>query len=150
MTSSPFAVLERDLPRRIIFGLLLVLAVAGIVAVSQNGGGGDATEDRSSAIEALIPSPGSDVLRQSEVGIDLVEGYRAMLTVNGVQIPDDQIVGVPSGDRQPALARYVFSPGAGKVVESWDAGRNCVTAVFWSAAEGPERGTTHTWCFSAA
>lgn len=147
---SPFAILERDAPRRAIFGLLLVAVVAGMWFVTQQGGsdGGGPTRDR--AIEAIFPADGSTVLRQAEVGIDLVEGYRASLSANGVAIPEDEITGIPEGDHQPALARYAFSPAEGKVIETWQTGRNCVTATYWPAASGRGLSTTYTWCFTAA
>jgi hypothetical protein len=151
VAGSPFAILERDVPRRIIFGLLLVGAAALLWWATQDDRpSGSTGPTRDPAIEAVFPSDGSDVLRQAEAGIDLVEGYRASLTANGTAIPENEITGVPSGDRQPALARYAFTPGDGKVIDTWITGQNCVTATYWPADSGPGLSTSYTWCFTAA
>lgn len=151
VASSPFAVLERDTPRRILFGVLLLAVAAGLWLASQDSRPSDQEgPTRDSAIEAVFPTDGSDVLRQSEVGVDLVEGYRASLTANGVAIPGDQITGVDANDSQPSLARYAFSPGDGKVIETWRTGQNCVTATYWPADSGRGLSTSYSWCFEAA
>lgn len=150
VASSPFALLERTVPRRIVFGVLFLAAVGAMVAVAVDGGSSTrAASDRDPAIEALIPTPDADVLRQSQVGIDLVEGYRADLTVNGTPIPPDQIVGSGDAASQPSLGLYLFAPGEGQAVESLRPGLNCVSAEFWRATE-PNRRSVHSWCFSAA
>ena len=137
--------LERPLTRRLIYAVLLVLAATGLVIAVNNGRTSPtATADRSEAIDALVPSEGADVLRQSTVGIDLATGYQAQLAVNGVTIPPDQITG------DQGLNQYFFSPGPGQVLESLHGGQNCVIATYWPAAEGPEQGQTVRWCFSAA
>jgi hypothetical protein len=150
VASSPFAILERDTPRRIIFGLLLVGAAVLLFWVTQDTrptGKDGPTRDPS--IEAVFPTDGSDVLRQSEAGIDLVEGYRASLSANGTAIPGDQITGIDS-DGNPSLARYSFAPSAGKVIETWRTGQNCMTATYWPADAGPGQSTTYSWCWTAA
>jgi hypothetical protein len=151
VASSPFALLERDTPRRILFGVLLIAAVAGMWIASQDSRSSDQGGPTSdAAIEAIFPTDGSDVLRQSEVGIDLVEGYRASLTANGIAIPANQITGVDANDSQPSLARYAFSPGDGKAIETWRTGQNCVTATYWPADSGRGLSTDYSWCFNAA
>lgn len=148
--ASPFAVLDRTVPRRIIFGLLLLAAFGAMAYVAIDPGPTTRTaSDRDPAIEALIPTANADVLRQSEVGIDLAEGYRASLTINDVPIPPDQIIGSADASSPPSLARYVFAPGDGKAVETLRAGLNCVTAEFWLATD-PNDTSVYNWCFSAA
>lgn len=148
MASSPFAVLERTVPRRIIFGLLLLGATAAMVAVAVDSNRSTrVAPDRDPAIEGLIPGSGADVLRQSEVGVDMADGYVATLTVNGTPIPDDQITGGGAGI--PSLGRFAFTPGPDKVLESLRAGRNCVTVEFWKAQD-PNQTSVYTWCFEAA
>lgn len=137
--------LERDLTRRLIFGALIAVAVAGMaIAIGNGRTSPTAQADRSDAVDAFIPNEGADVLRQSTVGIDLADGYQARLMINGTNIPDDQL----SGDR--GLGQYLFTPAPGLVLESLSGGQNCVIATYWRAAEGPERGQTVRWCFSAA
>lgn len=150
VAASPFAILERDTPRRIIFGLLLVGAVGLLYWATQDTRStGKDGPTRDPSIEAIFPSDGADVLRQAEAGIDLVEGYRASLVANGTAIPADQITGVDS-DGQPSLGRYSFAPGDGKVIETWRTGQNCMTATYWPADAGQGQSTTYTWCWTAA
>lgn len=140
-----FQLLERDLTRRLIFGLLIVVAVAGLVVAVNNGRPTpNDPSGRDAAIEALIPHEGADVLRQSTVGIDLADGYRASLIVNNQTIPDDQL----GGDQ--ALSQYTFTPGEGQVLESLSGGQNCVIATYWRIAEGRDRSQSIRWCFRAA
>jgi len=150
VAGTPFAILERDTPRRILFGLLL-LGAAGLMwwATQDTRPSGKSGPTRDPAIEAIFPTDGSDILRQAEAGIDLAEGYRASLSANGVAIPADQITGVDQ-DGQPSLARYSFSPADGKVIETWRTGQNCMTATYWPADSGPGLSTTYTWCWTAA
>lgn len=137
--------LERDLPRRLVFTALIAIAVAGLVIAVNNGRPSpDALPARDAAIEALIPTEGADVLRQATVGIDLVDGYRAGLIVNNQTVPDDQLGG------DTALSMFTFTPGEGQVVESLTGGQNCVIATYWKIIDGPERAQSIRWCFRAA
>jgi hypothetical protein len=136
--------LERDLTRRLIFGALIAVAVAGLVIAVNNGRTSPtAAADRSEAIDAFVPTEGANVLRQSTVGIDLTDGYLAELVVNGRFIPEDQL----TGDR--GLGQFYFSPGPDRVLESLAGGQNCVIATYWKAALGRDTAQTVRWCFSA-
>jgi hypothetical protein len=88
------------------------------------------------------PSPGANVLRQSEIGIDLRPGWQATLLVDGVEIPTSQqrIVAPES--------QVFFTPGEGQVIERLEPGRRCATAVYWEVRLGPGvDDREHTWCF---
>ncbi|MGY6500874.1 MAG: hypothetical protein ACXIVQ_08305 [Acidimicrobiales bacterium] len=137
--------MERALTRRLIYAALLA-AATGMMAVAVANGrtSPTATADSSEAIVALVPTEGSDVLRQSTVGIQVATGYRAGLIVNGVTIPDDQL----SGD--PGLGQYFFTPGPGQVLETLQGSQNCVVATYFLAAAGPADSQSVRWCFSAA
>jgi len=85
--------------RRVVLSLLLVAGFGMFWLAGHNGLSGKvpplATD---SAVEELIPGDGSpNVLRQSEIGIDLTDGWVASLAVNGRDIPDDQL--------QPGMTR---------------------------------------------
>ena len=93
-------------------------------------------------IERLIPTPGSKILQQDGIGIDLAPGYEATIALDGVVIPKDQMVIVP------ALNQYQFKPGAGKVFETIPPGENCVVATYWLTRNGPDVATSRSWCFT--
>jgi hypothetical protein len=98
--------------------------------------------DNDAVVETLIPRRNAEVPQQTTVGIDLVTGWDAALVVNGVEIPEDQLV------RTPEIGLVEFTPGEGRAVDQLDGGQNCVTATIWSLADG--RGVadrTIPWCF---
>ena len=92
-------------------------------------------------VEQLFPAQGDEVLRQQQVGIDLGPRYDGSLVVNGVSIPDDQLL------RRPELNQVFFQPGEGTAVTELTPGRNCVIALVWPIAEGPASGQPIEWCF---
>ena len=132
-------------PKAIKYGvipaLLCVVAVAIVFLATSDEGGGGSPEAQ--VIESLIPGDGEATLQQGEVGIDLLTGWDASLTVDGVALPDDQL------DKLLDLGLITFTPGEGKAVEFWRAGQSCVTATYWQRATGPEQSFTRSWCFTA-
>ncbi len=120
--------------RRTVIGVALVAAF-GILAWGAGftvTGGGDENLDR--AIVSLSPNDGAQVLRQSSVGAELRPGYDGRLTINGIEIPEDQMDGAidPNSVSAAELAKYgirpnsknrvFFTPGPGKVIEEYDTG----------------------------
>ena len=112
------------------------------------------------AIEALIPPEGSEQLRQTRVGIDLVSGYDAELTINGVFIPIDQInvlrdLENPDLSAEVAatssntLSRFEYQPLQGRVIPELKADENCVVAEFWPLNDPLSRQSV-SWCFTVA
>jgi len=131
---------------RLLVGGLIVAAVVALaigIAVTDLTDPDDSTQ--SEIVERFIPKPNDEVLRQSELGIDLAPGYDGTIAVNGVDIP------VEDQRRVPEQNQVFFTPAEGKAVEQLAAGPNCVVATVWRAAEGP--GTTNdrtfSWCFEA-
>jgi hypothetical protein len=86
------------------------------------------------AVEQLVPaadSPG--VLRQGEIAVDLAPGWTGVLQVNGVEIPEDQLV------RNEPLNRISFQPGEGQEIEQLAPGRTVATAIIWRPLAGESR-----------
>ncbi|MCB1002563.1 MAG: hypothetical protein KDB35_00095 [Acidimicrobiales bacterium] len=92
-------------------------------------------------IEALIPEPSAKVPQQSEVGVDLQGGWGATLIVDGIVIPEDQLI-ISEGQ-----ARITFRPGPGQAVETFQAGQNCASVVYFPLTS-PDQQFTRNWCFS--
>ena len=112
------------------------------------------------AIEALLPAPGSEVLRQSQVGIDLASGFDAELVINGVPIPRDQVNILRNAENpdesaeQPGvfaetINRFLYQPLEGRAVPELKGDENCVVATFWPLADPSDVRTT-SWCFTVA
>ncbi len=119
--------------------VLVLVALAGIVVAGRhtvrNGGADDVTiSGGDDAVEALIPGRNAEALSQSEVGIDLADGWTGDLALNGVPIDDVQ--------RVDALNQLLYRPPDGL-----ESGRNCVTATIWRSSESPESGRDVEWCF---
>ena len=125
--------------------LALLALYAGVRATDTGGDDPVTISGRPDVVERLIPGEGDEVIRQAELGIDLAPGYEASLTVNGVEIPTEQLRLVPEQNQ------VFFTPAEGKVVEQLHAGPNCATAVVWRSAAGPGTADdkSFTWCFEA-
>ena len=127
-----------DTLRRVVLTLLVLLALAGLVVAGQrtvrNGGADDVTiSGGDNAVEALIPGREAETLSQSEVGIDLADGWTGDLLLNGEAV---------DAQRVDALNQLLYRPP-----EGLDSGRNCVTAVIWSSSESRDSSRDVDWCF---
>ena len=132
------------MPRIVKFGVIpffLLVAAIGIASLVLDDGGSGGTPE-SLVIEVLIPSDGDKVLQQGEVGVDLLTGWDAHLTINGVRIPEEELI------RLDEFGLITFKPGEGRAVEALQAGQNCASATYWQKATGPDHSFTRTWCFS--
>lgn len=132
-------------PRIVKFGvipLLLLVAAGGVASLVLAGEGGGGSPE-AQVIEGLYPQPQSQALQQAEVKIDLLTGWDATLTIDGVEIPDAQL------DRVQDLGEVRFLPGPGKVFETLPEQPNvCATARYWQRATGPDQTFSRTWCFT--
>lgn len=138
--------------RRSIIAVAVLAAGAGLWWVYDNAVvGSDATSDnRPDAVERLIPEPGSEVLTQAVVGIDVAVGYDADLEINGTRITE--LAATPEDDglrKNLEIGLVEYLPGPGKQIERLEPTRNCVVARVWSRQEGPERAEPISWCFDA-
>lgn len=125
------------------FGLFLLV----LAALNGAEDGTDITVTGNPAIDALIPERESEVLRRTEVGIDLAEGYQAALTIEtsdgrNIPIPSDQL----DGNFQDNLGRFIFRPGDGQVLDVFPPQSNCVTATIWPVIDRQDAQTVR-WCF---
>ena len=131
--------------------------ILGFALSSQ--GSSDIRVEGNPIIESLLPEPDSEVLRQSFVGIDLISGYEAALTINGVPIPPDEInvlrdlgntreSAETSGSFGSTLNRFLYQPLEGRSVPELLGDRNCVSAVYWPLSD-PEKRQRIDWCFTA-
>ena len=127
--------------RRVTIAVLLLVGVGAIVLAfsrTETSGGADdvSISGGDHAVEVLIPGRNAQALSQSDVGIDLADGWTGTLILNGEELRDDQI------DRVDALNQLLYRPPDGL-----ESGRNCVTAGVWRVEESREQGRDVTWCF---
>jgi len=146
-----------DWLRRTVIGVLLVGAFGfawWMVASSNNGQTNDL--DRN-VIISLTPNEGAQALRQTEVGANLAAGYDGRLTINGIAIPEDQMVGArdpslvsPKDFEQNGLRannhnQVFFKPGAGKVIEKFEPGTVDITLRYFKDGQPNEGVGTVRW-----
>jgi hypothetical protein len=147
--------------RRLVIVVLVAVAVA-CIAVAARSGGGSEGEGADAAIVAYDPRPGGQVTRQAPVGVELEPGYDGRLVIDGVAIPEEQMLGaiepgseafeqLPEDQRnlgpRPNNKNLVkYQPGPGKAVSEYDTGAVQITVRFWKVADGPQaaRSVTYT------
>jgi hypothetical protein len=132
--------------RRVVTIVLVLVGLVGVVfafsLVDTGENDNEVVVNDTGPIEQLIPARDDEILRQEPVGVDLNPGWTGILQVNGVEIPEDQL------DIEPALGQVLFLPAAGKAVERFEAGENCVTAVVWRVEETRADARNVDWCFN--
>ena len=133
--------------------LLAVLVIAMVVIVvfvydNMVTGPDQASLSKPEYVERLIPDSGSEVLRQSTVGIDLKEGYDAYLVINGTAIRNDASGEDPDGlQKAPSLGTVEYAPGPGRRIESLASPTQCVDAWVWKKLDGEATAKQVNWCF---
>ncbi len=152
------AMLKRFLPPLLLLGGVGIFVTAFLVSNTSDNSVASVTGNP--AVEALTPPPGSEVLRQSQVGIDLAAGYEAELTINDVPIPLDEINILRSTENpdesaevagvfDTTISRFLYQPLEGRSVPELKADENCAVAQFWPIAD-PDNIDTVRWCFTVA
>lgn len=139
---------RRELPDRwayLIMAVLVLGAISGLVVTFMlaSTGGDKTSEVLPDSVERLIPTSGSQILRQATVGLDVAEGYDAYLIVDGKEIKtgDDGLI------RQTGTGLVQFTPGEGRPVTELPTGHNCMTAMVWKSTEGQKTAVPVNWCF---
>ncbi len=142
--------------RRLVIVAVLGLAVLCLYVAGRSAGDTDpVASSGSTAIESYLPQPGGRVLRQSEVGVVLEAGYDGRISIDGVAIPEEQMVGAvdpdspeydpETGPRPNNKSVVKFQPGPGKAVTEYATGSVEITVRYWRIADGPSTATSTTY-----
>ncbi len=137
---------RRAMLRRVLITVVVLACIGGIALAGSRTQTGEPdiaeTGGDPRVVELFVPSEGSEVLRQAQVGIDLTSDFTGTLVVNGTEIPEDQL------QRRPELNQIFFQPGEGQVIERLAPGRNCVQAVIWRLDRSRANARPPIeWCF---
>jgi hypothetical protein len=142
-----------------------LVAAVGLVLIVLGFMGGTTGRDSlgyPDAIVAVSPAPNDrQVLSQTEISVDLVDGYEAVLVFDGVEIPttrlEDVAGGLPEPGEQlelPATAIYDqgnslirFEPQEGASVERYAQGVHDVQVIFWKIEDGRGTARSYSWSF---
>lgn len=138
---------NRDLARRVVWIVLILGALVGIFFTGKAATTGldSASGSLPDQVDRLIPESGAEVLRQSQVGIDVAAGYDAYLIINGVEVRSAQDGLI----RDLGTGLVLLQPGPGKAIEVLNEGRNCVIAMVWDQLENEKSAVPVSWCFNA-
>lgn len=117
------------------------------------------------SIEQMKPGPGDQVLQQSQIFVDFVEGYEASLTIDGVELETTRLDELTSQGNAlkpgqqveiPATAIYdpgnftiSFTPQVGAPIESFSQGEHSAMVTYWKIEDGPNKARSFKWTFEA-
>jgi hypothetical protein len=114
-------------------------------------------------IESIAPVPDAvQVLAQTNIVVDLEEGYEGTLTVDGVEFetlkledfsnpnvePGTQ-VDIPAGVLfEPGNDTLTFTPGPDIEITKFTEGNHTVRVVYWRSTVGKQEARSYTWTFN--
>jgi hypothetical protein len=114
------------------------------------------------AVISVSPAPNDrQVLSQTEISVDLADGYEAVLVLDGLELPtsrlEDVAGGLPEPGEQlelPPTAIYDqgnslirFEPQDGALVERYSQGVHDVQVIFWKIEDGRGTARSYSWSF---
>jgi hypothetical protein len=123
---------------------------------------GDEVTKLPSAIEDVAPTPDAvQVLAQTNVVVDLAEGYEGRLVIDGLHFETQRMedltanpeagtqVNIPPGVVfEPGNDTLTFTPGEGIEIERFDEGGHTVQVIYWQAELGEDTARSYTWVFN--
>ncbi len=117
------------------------------------------------SIEQMKPGPGDQVLQQTQIFIDFVDGYEARLTVDGIELettrldeltsqgnglePGQQVEIPPTAIYDPGNFTISFTPQKGAPIESFSQGEHEAEVTYWKIEDGPNKARSFKWTFQA-
>ena len=141
------------------FGLVLI-----VMGLSSGATGRDA-QRLPAVIERMSPGPGDQVLQQSQIMVDFVDGYEASLMVDGIALdttrldelsadgaqprPGAQVEIPPTAIYDPGNYTISFLPQEGAPITTISQGTHTATVTFWKVIEGPAKSRSFSWEFDA-
>lgn len=164
-TPSPRPFRRRVDREKLIVSLGVAVGIVLIGAGLNSASTGRESQRLPAEFEAISPGPGDEVLRQSQIFVDLLPGYAASLTVDGIPLETTRLDELTAGGATPKPGAQVevpptalfdpgnftisFQPQDGAPIEEFVQGRHTVTITFWKIVEGPGRARSFTWEFDA-
>lgn len=114
------------------------------------------------AIIDISPAPNDrQVLSQTEILVDLVDGYEAVLVLDGIELPVtrlEDVTGLLAEPGQqidlPPTAIYDqgnslirFEPRQGAPIERYRTGVHQVQVIYWKIEDGRQASRSYSWSF---
>lgn len=152
-----------DREKLLISGVLalgLLLIILGLNAAVT----GREAKNLPDTIETISPGPGDTVLRQSQIYVDLVAGFEAVLVLDGLELPVTRLDELQGTGAQPKPGAQVelpptaiydagnfaisFQPQEGAAITGLFQGRHTASVIFWKVDESREKARSFTWSFT--
>ncbi len=121
-------------------GLIAAAAIGGIV-YTFSAPTRQAPAQFPAAVEAVSPAGGDLDLRQVTISADLAAGYTGYLTLDGVEVPEDDL------HRVDALNTVTLRPQPDSDYLQLQPGPHCAGVVYWPIGRPRDEGSTYRWCF---
>lgn len=115
------------------------------------------------AIEQISPGQGDQVLKQSQIIVDFIEGYTAVLTIDGIELPTTRLDEIVATGKQitpgaqitlPPTAifdvgNYIISflPQPGAPIAELAQGEHTASVRYWLIKDGENSSRTYSWTF---
>ena len=115
------------------------------------------------AIEQISPGQGDQVLQQTEIIVDFVEGYTATLAIDGIELPTTRLDEIISTGKQIApgaqidlpptavfdVGNYIISylPQPGAPITELSQGEHTGSVRYWLIKDGENASRTYSWTF---
>jgi hypothetical protein len=152
-------------PDRITVLMILLLLIGSLLVVRGLlvGITGDERADLPTYIESVQPVPEAvQVLNQSNVFVDLAEGYTGVLVIDGTELDTVDIEDLAQDDVEPgqqielpAVTRYeqgnatlTFTPNASAPITQFVDGEHTVEVIYWRIEDGRRFARSYTWTFT--
>lgn len=116
------------------------------------------------AIESISPANGDKILRQAQVIVDFVEGYNAVLTIDGIELPTTRLDELTANGVTPKPGAQVelpptaiFDPGNyiisyqpqdGAPITEFTQGDHVASVRYWNIKDGEQSARVYNWKFS--
>jgi hypothetical protein len=116
-------------------------------------------------IERMSPGPGDQVPQQSQIVVDFIEGYDAILIIDDVELPKtrldeltadanalrpgSQVNIPPTAIYDPGNFVISFLPQPGAPFVRWSQGEHVAQVVYWKITDGQASARTFRWTFEA-
>ena len=127
---------------RIVIGVLLIVALAGLVwSFSLFKEDTPTPTVRDAAIKSVTPTTGSHVLRQTLIAYELDPAYTGVLLIDSVEIPSEQL-------EPTALTNQIgYTPTKDKQTGVLKPGKHTATAEFWPRDKTRADSRAFSWSF---
>ncbi|MFM8852041.1 MAG: hypothetical protein ACKOGL_02425, partial [Acidimicrobiaceae bacterium] len=111
----------------------------------------------------MSPADGDRVLRQSQIIVDFIEGYEAVMFIDGMELPTTRLDELTSSGQQAAPGAQVelpptavldpvkfiisFQPQVGSLIAEFAQGEHEGKVLYWRIGDGREKARAYTWKF---